>query len=60
MSILFVADNRSSASVRSGTQARTPRERGAHPFAVIEKMTCEEPQGETAEADDIAHLWALI
>jgi putative transposase len=33
-----------------------PRERRAHLFAVIEKMTCEGPQGETTSAADVAHL----
>ena len=32
-----------------------PRERRAHLFAVIEKMTCEGPQGETT-ITDVAHL----
>jgi putative transposase len=33
-----------------------PRERRAHLFAVIEKMTCEGLQGETTRAADVAHL----
>ena len=32
-----------------------PRRRRAHLFAVIEKMTCAGPQGETPEAADVAH-----
>jgi transposase InsO family protein len=35
---------------------KAPRERRAHLFAVIEKMTCGGPQGETPNAADIAHL----
>jgi putative transposase len=33
-----------------------PRQRRAHLFAVIEKMTCEGPQGEPTRAADVAHL----
>jgi hypothetical protein len=57
MSILPVADNRFRRK-RAFVERKpgAPRERGAHPFAVIEKMTCGVPQGETAEAADIAHL----
>jgi hypothetical protein len=41
-----------------GRQA--PRERRAHLFAVIEKVTCEGSQGETkATAGQVAHLCAI-
>ncbi len=33
-----------------------PRQRRDHLFAVIKKMTCEGPQGETTRVADVAHL----